>query len=261
MIDFLGYFGAFFIGVVLGLTGSGGSMLTVPILVYLFHISPVMATAYSLFVVGVASLFGAIQNYIKGFVSIKIGLLFAIPSLIGVYFTRKFLILYLPEVFFENDYLIITKDTFLMVLFAVFMVLASLAMINDGVKRNKETIINYPLIVLQLFVIGIIIGLIGAGGGFLIIPTLLFIIKLPIKTAIGTSLFIISINSLIGYLGAMENLAIDWGFLLVFTVISIFGIFVGTFLNKFTNESHLKKGFGYLVLSIAVSILIKELIF
>lgn len=260
MIDLLGYFGAFLMGIVLGLTGSGGSILTVPILVYLLHFNPVTATAYSLFIVGTTSTFGTVQNYLKDSVSIKTGIFFAIPSLAAIYLTRKFVIPSLPETIIQTETFTLTKDTFLMILFAVFMLLSSIFMIRKE-KETKAIKINYPLIITQIFIMGGIIGLIGAGGGFLMIPVLVFIIKLPMKKAIGTSLFIISINSLVGFLGDIGHLDIDWKFLLVFTTISILGIFTGNFFNQYINESSLKKGFGYFVLIIAVGILTKELLF
>lgn len=259
-MEILGYLGAVLIGLVLGLTGGGGSMLAVPILVYLLHINPIIATAYSLFIVGVTSTFGAFQNYKKQLVDVQKGFLFAIPSFIGVYLTRKFLVPALPdEVVFGN--FSISKETFLMVFFALIMLLAALSMIAK-MKTPKERTVDktsYFLLVIQTFFIGIIIGLVGAGGGFLIIPSLVLFAKLSMKKAVGTSLFIISMNSLIGFIGDVQNLEIDWLFLLTFTCLSIIGIFFGIYLSKFVNEIQLKKGFAYFVLGMGVFILLKEL--
>jgi uncharacterized membrane protein YfcA len=259
-MELFGYFGALCIGLILGLTGGGGSILTVPILVYVMLIDPIIATAYSLFIVGTTSAFGAFQNYRKGLVDIKNGFLFAIPSFIAVYITRRFLVPLIPDTIVEQPFML-TKSTFLMVFFAVIMVLAAISML----KKKKEVVetagnIAISTLLFQTFTIGIIIGLVGAGGGFLIIPSLVLFAKLPMKKAVGTSLFIIAMNSLIGFLGDVQTITIDWKFLSSFTGISIIGIFIGIYLNKYVNESQLKKGFAYFVLFMATFILVKEIV-
>lgn len=261
MNEIIGYFFALIIGLVLGLIGGGGSILTVPVLVYLLGVNPVAATAYSLFIVGTTSVFGTFLNLKKKLVDIKIGLRFAVPSLFAIYLTRKFLVPALPEIFFEIGHFTVTKSFFLMTLFAIVMLLASFSMISDRKVKSPKKAPNGIFLFLQIFMVGIIIGLVGAGGGFLFIPVLVLIAKLPIKKAVGTSIFIISINSLIGFLGDVGNFSPDWSFLLRFTFISILGIFVGTYTNKYINEKNLKKGFGWFVLSISVLILAKEFFF
>lgn len=258
-MEILGYVGALFIGLVLGLTGGGGSILTVPILVYLMSVSPVTATAYSLFIVGTTSTFGAIQNYRKNLVDIKNGFIFAIPSFIAVYLTRKFIVLRIPEIIIESP-ILITKNTFLMLFFAVIMIFGALSVLKKKSQdTNNEEKRNLILIGIQTFTIGIIIGLVGAGGGFLIIPSLILFAKLPMRKAVGTSLFIIAMNSLVGFIGDVQNLVIDWTFLLTFSAISVVGIFIGMYLTKYTNESQLKKIFAYFVLVMAAIILLKEM--
>ena len=258
-MEILGYVGALFIGLVLGLTGGGGSILTVPILVYLMSVSPVTATAYSLFIVGTTSTFGAIQNYRKNLVDIKNGFIFAIPSFVAVYLTRKFIVPRIPEIIIESP-ILITKDTFLMLFFAVIMIFGALSVLKKKSQdNNNEEKRNLILIGIQTFSIGIIIGLVGAGGGFLIIPSLILFAKLPMRKAVGTSLFIITMNSLVGFIGDVQNLEIDWVFLLTFSAISVVGIFIGMYLTKYTNESQLKKIFAYFVLLMAVIILLKEM--
>ena len=258
-MEILGYVGALFIGLVLGLTGGGGSILTVPILVYLMSVSPVTATAYSLFIVGTTSTFGAIQNYRKNLVDIKNGFIFAIPSFIAVYLTRKFIVPRISEIIIESP-ILITKNTFLMLFFAVIMIFGALSVLKKKSQdNNNEEKRNLILIGIQTFTIGIIIGLVGAGGGFLIIPSLILFAKLPIRKAVGTSLFIIAMNSLVGFIGDVQNLVIDWLFLLTFSAISVVGIFLGMYLTKYTNESQLKKIFAYFVLVMAAIILLKEM--
>lgn len=262
MESFFGYIGALCIGLILGLTGGGGSILTVPVLVYLLGIPPVTATAYSLFIVGTTSGFGAIRNYFNGLVAVKTAFLFAIPSFIAVFLTRRFVVPALPDTILKTDYFTLSKDTFLMGFFAVIMFLAALAMLrkkavcNETVSENTNT--NFLILIPQVFLIGMVIGLVGAGGGFLIIPSLVFFAKLPMKKAVGTSLLIIAINSLIGFTGDLKNLDADWNFLLTFSLVSVFGIFAGIYLNRFVNETQLKKGFGWFVLLMAVYILLKE---
>jgi len=258
-MEVLGYLGALLIGLVLGLTGGGGSMLTVPILTYILLINPVTATAYSLFVVGTTSAFGAFQNAKNGLIDFKNGFLFAVPSFVAVYVTRRFLVPEIPEVIISNPF-VLKKGTFLMIIFGIIMLLAAFSMLKkkSNATENQTQTSVYSLII-QTFLIGIVIGLVGAGGGFLIIPSLVLFVKLPMKKAIGTSLFIIAINSLIGFLGDVQNLPIDWSFLLVFTGLSIIGIFMGMYLSKFTNENQLKKGFAYFVLVMALVIFYKEI--
>ncbi|WP_370277774.1 sulfite exporter TauE/SafE family protein [Flavobacterium sp. J27] len=260
-MELLGYLGAFFIGIILGLTGGGGSILTVPLLVYVLGYNPVVSAAYSLFVVGTSSAFGATLNYRKKLVDIKTGIIFAIPSFIGVFMTRKYIVPNIPSVIFQKNDIILTKNTFLMLLFALIMLFAALSMIKKTKINLKEVTQKQYLIkiIIQNICIGIIIGLVGAGGGFLIIPSLLLIAKLPMKKAVGTSMFIIAMNSLIGFLGDLQNIDIHWNFLIPFSIISMIGIFTGTYISKYIDEVQLKKGFAYFVLAMAIIITGKEL--
>ncbi|NJM79212.1 MAG: sulfite exporter TauE/SafE family protein [Flavobacterium sp.] len=260
-MEVIGFIGAFFIGIVIGLTGGGGSILTVPLLVYVLGYNPVVSAAYSLFIVGTSSAFGAFLNYRKKLVAIKTGIIFAIPSFIGVFVTRKYIVPNIPEIIFNIDTITLTKNTFLMLFFAVIMLLAALSMLKKTKLNLKEVTKKHYLIkiILQNITIGIVIGLVGAGGGFLIIPSLLLIAKIPMKKAIGTSMFIIAINSLIGFLGDVQSLDINWKFLIPFTIISMAGIFTGNYISKYINEHQLKKGFAYFVLVMALVIAFKEL--
>jgi len=262
LVEILGYVGALLIGLVLGLIGGGGSILTVPILVYALSLNPVIGTAYSLFIVGATSLVGAVKNLMKGMVDIKTAIIFAIPAFIAVYLTRAFLIPAIPDELFQIGDFLVTKNLAIMLFFAIIMLLASVSMIRDKRKEtDEETKItyNYPLIIIEGIVVGTITGIVGAGGGFLIIPALVLLAKLPMKKAVATSLLIIAIKSLIGFIGDVQNLDIDWPFLLSFTGISIIGIFVGIWLNKFIDGKKLKKAFGWFVLLMGIYIIYKEL--
>lgn len=259
-METFGYIGAVFIGLILGLTGGGGSILTVPILVYVMLLNPITATAYSLFIVGTTSVFGAIQNYRKNLVDIKNGFLFAVPSFTAIYLTRRFIVPEIPAIIIEKPFLLL-KSTFLMVFFAIIMIFAALSMLKKKkMNLGEPKVVSMPFLIIQTFIIGLVIGLVGAGGGFLIIPSLVLFANLPMKKAIGTSLFIMAMNSLIGFMGDVQNLDIDWVFLLSFTSLSVVGIFIGIYLNRFVNEAQLKKGFAYFVLVMAMFILYKEFI-
>jgi uncharacterized membrane protein YfcA len=264
VIVIIGFAAAILIGVSLGLIGGGGSILTVPVLVYILDIDPVLATAYSLFVVGSTSLVGAGTYMKKGLVNYKTALVFAIPSFIAVFLTRKFLVPALPDPLFTLGEAIITKNIGIMVFFALIMLAASYSMIfaKKCVDCNEDDpiVFNFPMIALEGSVVGVITGIVGAGGGFLIIPALVLLAKLPMKMAVGTSLLIIAAKSLIGFLGDLSTQSIDWQFLLIFTGLSIVGIFIGSALSKKINEQILKTAFGWFVLIMGVYIIIKELL-
>lgn len=262
IIEILGYVGALVIGLTLGLIGGGGSILTVPILVYALALNPVIATAYSLFVVGTTSLVGAVKNMRKGMVDFKTAIIFAIPAFIAVYLTRAFLIPAIPVELFEVNGFTVTKNLGIMLFFAIIMLLASISMIRNKRPEGDENSVisyNYPLIIIEGFIVGTITGIVGAGGGFLIIPALVLLAKLPMKKAVATSLFIIAIKSLIGFIGDVQNLDIDWTFLSIFTAISVVGIFLGIWLNKFIDGKKLKKAFGWFVLVMGIYIIYKEI--
>jgi uncharacterized membrane protein YfcA len=266
-MEYLAYLFATLIGVSLGLIGAGGSILTVPVLVYLASVEPVLATAYSLFVVGSTALVGGIQNAWKGRVAFKTAVIFGIPSILAVYSTRAWIMPSIPEQFYLTETLVITKGLGLILLFAALMVVTSISMIRSKKSEideieNPQTSHNYPLIMLEGIGVGILTGLVGAGGGFLIIPALVFFAGLEMKLAVGTSLFIIAAKSLIGFTGDIQTgMAIDWQFLLAFTAFSVGGIFVGSYLSKYVDGSKLKKGFGWFVLIMGIYIIFKETVF
>jgi uncharacterized membrane protein YfcA len=263
-IVIIGFAAAILIGISLGLIGGGGSILTVPVLVYILGVNPVLATAYSLFVVGSTSLVGAATYMRKGLVNYKTALVFAVPSFIAVFLTRKFLVPALPDPLFTVGEAIITKNIGIMVFFALIMLAASYSMITTkkcvDCDDDEPVAFNFPMIALEGSVVGLITGIVGAGGGFLIIPALVLLAKLPMKMAVGTSLLIIAAKSLIGFLGDLSTQTIDWQLLLIFTALSIVGIFIGSALSKKINEEILKTGFGWFVLAMGIYIITKELL-
>lgn len=254
---------ALVIGITLGLLGGGGSILTVPVFVYLFGISPVLSTGYSLFVVGLSALFGAFSYFKKQQVDIKTAAVFGLPAIAAVYFSRKVLVPAIPDEIFTVNSFVVSKDLAIMVLFAVMMILASYSMIKGRADSGAQTDVkyNYPLILLEGVVVGTLTGLVGAGGGFLIIPALVVLSGLSMKTAVGTSLVIIGVKSLIGFIGDVQNYAIDWTFLISFAVIAVVGIFIGSALSNKLEGNKLKPFFGWFVLVMGLYILGKELFF
>jgi len=259
-LQIIGYIGALIVGLVLGLIGGGGSILTVPLLVYVLGYNPVIATAYSLFVVGSSSMVGTIQKMRKGFVDIKTGLAFSFPSFMAVYLSRRYLVPSLPEKLITLGDFTLTKDIAIMTFFAIVMLLASISMIRT--KREEQQLLSfkqpYYLTFVQGLVIGTITGIIGAGGGFLYVPALVLWAKLPMKKAVGTSLIIVTINSLIGFTGDIQTIQIEWMFLLVFSSFTIIGILIGVFISKFISGKKLKKSFGWFTLIMAIYIIYKE---
>jgi uncharacterized membrane protein YfcA len=251
---------AILIGVSLGLIGSGGSILTIPILVYIMNISPSNATTYSLFIVGVSALMGSLKGVKDRLLDFKMAFNFGLPSIISIFIMRKFFVPLLPNILFKIASFSVSKDFFIMLVFAVLMVLASITMIKkttSSVKGNFK--IENKKIIFKGILIGLLTGFVGVGGGFLIIPTLLFSARLPMKKAVATSLIIIAFNSLIGFAGSLSNTQIDWTFLLKFTVFSIIGVFLGIILSKKISNEKLKPAFGWFVLITGIYIIIKEL--
>jgi uncharacterized membrane protein YfcA len=259
-MEIAGYIASLFIGVSLGLIGGGGSILTVPVLVYLFSVSPTLAISYSLFIVGVTSLVGAYNNHRKGLVNFKTVLLFGSSSIATVFVARRFIIPFVPDVFFALGSFKVTHALFVMVVFAVLMIAASVSMIknkniqgNSNPHSNPRTLVGYGVL------IGLVTGFLGAGGGFLLIPALVILMKLPMKEAIGTSLLIIALNSLVGFVGDIGRHAMDWPFIICISAIAAVGIFIGGYFNKMVNSEKLKKGFGWFVLITGVYIIAREI--
>lgn len=260
-----GYLASALIGLSLGLIGGGGSILTVPVLVYLFGVDPIVATAYSLFIVGTTSLVGTVPKYREHLVNLKTAVIFGIPSIAAVYATRAWLVPLIPDPIATFGSFVLTKPMLIMALFAVLMVFASLSMIRGKEETNTTANsgpqrFNYPMILLEGAVVGVLTGLVGAGGGFLIIPALVLFSKLPMKQAVGTSLLIIAAKSLFGFLGDLSHYNLDWLLLGTITVLAILGIFLGNRLSRHIDGNKLKKAFGWFVLAMGIYILVKELV-
>ena len=270
-----GMIAAVVIGMVLGTLGGGGSILTVPVLVYVVGLPAVQATAYSLFVVGLSAAVGAVGYVRAGHVNLRVAAIFAAPSLVAVFLTRRFVVPAIPDPVFSLGSMAVGKDALIMTLFAVTMVLAALSMIrgclrcraNAGSNRDskpggtREHGPSLPVVALEGLVVGTVTGLVGAGGGFLIIPALVLIGGLGMKEAVGTSLVIITVKSLIGFLGDVgAATSIDWAFLLPFTAMTALGIIVGMIATRHVESARLRPVFGWFVLGMGALITIQEVL-
>lgn len=251
----IAYFLSLLMGITLGLIGGGGSILTVPILVYVLHINPTLASAYSLFIVGITALVGSFPQVRNGNAKISVALGFGLPSIFAVYLTRLWVVPHIPNPIFHIGSIVVSKDTGILMLFATLMVFAAVTMIrsknnaseNGTIQAKKST--NIPLLVVEGILVGMLTGIVGAGGGFLIIPALVLFAGLEMKEAVGTSLLIIAAKSLIGFIGDVQTgTHIDWNILGAISLVAVVGILAGTYIANFLDGNKLKKGFGWFVL-------------
>ena len=261
-MEYIGYLASMIIGLSLGLIGGGGSILAVPVLVYLFKINPEQATSYSLFIVGFTAMIGSFSHYKLGNLKIRSALFFAIPSILSLLLIRKIILPLLPDTLFSVNKFDVTKNLLIMIVFAFLMIATSVSMIRKSKKIKEAKEINYLILAIIGLFVGLIIGFLGAGGGFLIIPALLFFANLPMKQAVGTSLFIIFINSLIGFgsdlIGGIE---LNYKLLFIISVMSLLGLVIGTQVSKKIDGAKLKPVFGWFVLIMGIYIIVTELLF
>jgi uncharacterized membrane protein YfcA len=262
----LAYLASLLIGLVLGLLGGGGSILTLPVLVYLFGVSAVEATAYSLFIVGATALASIIPKARAGEIDFKTALWFGLPSIAAVYFTRSVVMPAIPDPIWSAGSFALGKGTALMLLFAVLMVWASISMIKGPQSKNQNSakpglspVAKTALVLAEGLGVGVLTGLVGAGGGFLIVPALVLVAGLEMKVAVGTSLTIIAFKSLIGFTGDLGHLDANWTLLLSVTAIAIVGMVFGAALSKRIASSQLQKAFGWFVLTMGVLILTERI--
>ena len=266
LFELFGFICALIIGISLGLIGGGGSILAVPVLAYLFSFDERIATSYSLFIVGISALIGGLKQHFKGYVDWKTAIVFGVPAIVGVSLVRHFLVPILPDELFNIGTFIFTRRMGMFGLFALLMFPAAFSMLKQQkvTLLNKERTVsyNYPLILIEGLLVGGITGLIGAGGGFLIIPALVILANVEMKVAIGTSLIIIAFKSLLGFfIGDATKMEIDWEFLFTFTGIASVGIYIGSYLSNFIDSGKLKKGFGYFIFIMALFIFYMEFLF
>ncbi len=261
-MEYLGYFASIIIGLSLGLIGGGGSILTIPILVYLFKVDPELATSYSLFIVGLTALSGGYSHYKLGNLNLKSALYFAVPSIVSILIIREVIFPQIASTLFTIASHAVSKDLLIMIVFAVLMISAALSMIKKQKTKIVQSKTNYLQLAIIGFLVGIVTGFLGAGGGFLIIPALLFFANLPMKQAVGTSLLIIFINSAIGFAGDLYiGTPIDYEFLLIISGMAFIGMLIGIQFSKKIDGDKLKPVFGWFVLVMGIYIITKEVFF
>ncbi|MEJ2207147.1 MAG: sulfite exporter TauE/SafE family protein [Gemmatimonadota bacterium] len=267
MIEAFGIAAMMSMGAVLGMLGAGGSILTLPILVYLFGVSPTLATGYSLAIVGASALAGAVEYLRRGQSSPRMALVFGLPAMVGVYLTRRFLFPALPDPVLRFGGIVLTKDAAVMILFAAFMLVAAVSMLRSSrgpaaVDAVRHELRNVPLILGLGFTVGVFTGMVGAGGGFMILPVLVLLGGLPVKVAIGTDLLIIAAKSLVGFVGEMQAVeGIDYGFVGLVTLLPLAGMAVGTYLNRRVSAPFLRAAFGWFLLAMGTYIVAREALF
>lgn len=263
-MEIIGYICAMLVGISLGILGSGGSILTVPIMVYLMDVNPVEATGYSLFVVGISSAIGGIKYVRNNLVDIKTAVVFAVPSIVCVFLTRTFLMPVIPNPVFTMGTYVVSKELLIMLVFAVLMIVVAYNMIRNSSYRERDEKevqpMNYLWLVCIGFVSGLLTGIVGVGGGFIIIPALVLLANVPVRMSVGTSLLIIAFNSLSGFIGEVieRQEKIDYKFLLLFSALAVAGIFIGFRAALKQSPMKIRKMFGWFVLVMGVGIFIKE---
>jgi uncharacterized protein len=258
MMQVAGYCLSVFIGFSLGLIGGGGSILTIPVLVFFFKIDPALATTYSLFIVGLTAISGIIPHYRMHDIDYKTVFLFGIPSVIILFVMRRWLLALIPLTILHFGTLMITKSLFIMIVFSVIMLIAGWSMIRKNSYTPSKETQSFSRLIIQGCITGAITGFIGIGGGFIIVPSLVLFAGLPMKKAIGTSLIIITFNCLVGILGDMEAAAsLDYFFLSTFATFAIIGILVGTWAIQLIPDKKLKPVFGWIILAMSVIVFIR----
>lgn len=251
------------IGLSLGLIGAGGSILTIPVFVYVLKIDPLSSSIYSMFVVGISSLAGGIQSIINKLVDLKTTVLFGIPSIAGVLIARRILFPVIPAHLFSIGSFVVSKEIVFMLCLASLMLFAAIRMLRPKVNNDDVSIAvksATPLLVFRGVLVGIITGLLGVGGGFLIVPALHFWASLPVKKSIGTALIIICSNCFFGFWNSYASTQLDWALLIKFSAIAIAGILIGTRLSARIQGVHLKKIFGWFILCTSFYIIYKTVV-
>jgi uncharacterized membrane protein YfcA len=261
VIWIIGHLLAACIGISLGLLGGGGSVLALPILVYVMGIAPKPAIVMTLVIVGSVSLLGVIPHWRRGNINLNKAFIFGSATMVGAFIGAK--LATLPRV----------TDTFQMTLFAVMMLLMAVFMIRrnsptkKATKKNEQELNIYPQPVCKYcwlwlttegLGVGILTGLVGVGGGFAIVPALVLLGNTPMKEAIGTSLLIIALNAVAGLLGYLGHVSFNISLTVSFTIAASLGTLVGAYLAQFVSAQQLQKGFGYFLLAVAVFVLFQN---
>lgn len=251
----------FCIGIVLSLIGSGGAILTIPVLVYVFDVNPYWATSYSMFIMGISNWIATIDNIKRQHILYKLGLYFAVPGLIVTYIIRRFILPVIPDVIFENSLILISKGNVIMLVFSLLILTAAIKTLKSKEIETKLFVSrNYIKNILQGAGIGLVTGFVGAGGGFLIVPALIFTTGIQLTNAIATSLFVISITTTLGFLGDFNSsVEINWKLLFFCTICSALGVITANSIKDKLSNKGLKFFFGYFILALGILVFIIEI--
>ena len=252
----LGYIASVAIGLLLGLIGGGGSILTVPVLVYLFGVEPITAAGFSYFIVGATSCLGAVQYVRRGVVHLPSLWQFGLPSILAVFVVRRWVVPAIPEYPFGGTFESMTKDAAMMILFALLMFPAAWRMIRPMATEVDTSAPPRPVFLMTMgFLVGALTALVGVGGGFLIVPALLLMARLSMKEAVGTSLIIIALNAWVGFAGSIATIVPDWPLILSITALALLGVWLGTYLSQRIDGAKLKPAFGWFILIMGIVLL------
>jgi uncharacterized protein len=265
MKELITYAASLFVGLSLGMIGAGGSILTVPVFIFVLKIDPLTSSIYSMFIVGISSLAGGIRSIFHKLVDIKTMIVFGIPSVTGVLVARKFIFPSIPDQLFSIGGFIVSKKILFMICISTLMFFAAVKMLKAASPKTETlpsvTHVKTGFLITQGFLVGIITGLFGIGGGFLIVPALYFWTHLPMKKAVGTTLLIIAMNSLFSFSTSYSESLINWSLLLRFSLGAIIGILIGTRIAEKIPSDYLKKMFGWFVMAISFYIVFKQFTF
>jgi uncharacterized protein len=265
MKELITYAASLFVGLSLGMIGAGGSILTVPVFIYVLKIDPLTSSIYSMFIVGISSLAGGIKSIFNKLVDIQTMIVFGIPSVTGVLVARKFIFPSIPDQIFSIGGFVVSKKILFMFCISTLMFFAAVKMLSVASPKKEilpvDSHIKPGFLIIQGLVVGIITGLFGIGGGFLIVPALYFWTRLPMKKAVGTTLLIIAMNSLFSFLTSYSATLINWSLLIRFSLGAVIGIFIGTRIAEKISGDYLKKIFGWFVMAISFYIVFKQFTF
>lgn len=249
-MQWLGYTLAALIGLSLGLMGGGGSILTVPIFVYVLGFDPKLAIAMSLPVVGGTSLVGTATHWKAGNVDLRMAGLFGLIAMMGAYLGARLAVF--------------LSGALQLALLAVVMLAAATSMLRSAHRAAPEAAAERPrtmtpgLLVPVSLGVGLLTGLVGIGGGFLVVPALVLLARVPMKQAVGTSLLVIAMNSVAGFAGYLGHVNVPWGFMFTFTAVSALGIVAGTYLVRFVSQAALKQAFAVFLVVMGTFVLYKN---
>lgn len=265
MKELIIYAASLFVGLLLGMIGAGGSILTVPVFVFVLKIDPLVSSIYSMFIVGISSLAGGIKAIFKKLVDVKTTILFGLPSVTGVLIARKFIYPAIPDQISSIGDYVVSKKILFMICISSLMFTAAVRMLKapslNTATVHGDTNVKTEFLVVQGFVVGIITGLFGIGGGFLIVPALYFWSRLPMKAAVGTALLIIAMNSLFSFSTSYSETSINWILLLRFSLGAVIGILIGSRISEKIPGKYLKIIFGWFVMAVSFYILFKQFTF